>query len=450
MKKIIYSCLILATTLFVGCTPEQDEIFDESAAQRIESNIKDIVETLEGSPNGWQMDLFTGTFGTNVMVKFADGKVTASDYLVHDADEQSESLYSVIQNGGPVLTFNTFNEIFHAYSDPIEPGASYGNNEGLGADFEFVVLSYSQDEIILRGLKHRRLCRLVRQPETTTWAETLGAYQTMQSNIGAPMYEFYYNGELVPGTSSLSGNSLVSNRTEAITGDDVTEGDATEKLVSFSRPIVPTMEGFRTETPFSYTSDDPNPTIQHFKYDAESLRFVCTDEGVDMYIVKVYPPANVAFENVTDFYYFNLDFAAENAYANDMSNAFVQLFLTMQTNDCSPYGELIHRAFMGYNPDPSKYKADFLLVYQTSTSSGGYTSIFGYSVDAVPDTDDQVKFSNITEANSNAGYYPGGKAIGKALVDYSPWTISYDNEVSPNEYTFVSTKDASYSFKISK
>lgn len=445
MKKIIYSCLILATTLFVGCTPEQDEIFDESAAQRIESNIKGIVETLESSPNGWQMDLFTGTFGTNVMVKFEDGKVTASDYLVHDANEQSESLYSVIQNGGPVLTFNTFNEIFHAYSDPIAPGASSGDNEGLGADFEFVVLSYSQDEIILRGLKHRRLCRLVRQPETIPWTETLDAYQTMHSNIEAPMYEFYYNGELVPGTSSLSGNSLVSNRTEAITGDDVTEGDATEKLVSFSRPIVPTMEGFRTETPFSYTSDDPNPTIQHFKYDAESLRFVCTDEGVDMYIVNVYPPANVAFANTTGSYYFNLDFSTTPPYANDMSSAFGQLFVIMQQTSFSQYGLNISSVSMGYNPY-SNYNADFILIFK----AGGYYFVYGYSVTPVAGTEDQVKLSNITNLNGNAGIFSEAKEVGQALIEKGPWTISYDNAVSPNEYTFVSTKDASYSFTISK
>ncbi len=444
MKKIIYSCLILATTLFVGCTPEQDEIFDESAAQRIESNIKGIVETLESSPNGWQMDLFTGTFGTNVMVKFADGKVTASDYLVHDADEQSESLYSVIQNGGPVLTFNTFNEIFHAYSDPVAPGASYGDDEGLGADFEFVVLSYSQDEIILRGLKHRRLCRLVRQPETTPWTETLGAYQTMQSNIIAPMYEFYYNGELVPGISSLSGNSLVSHRTEAITGDDVTEGDATEKLVSFSRPIVPTMEGFRTETPFSYTSDDPNPSIQHFKYDTESMRFVCTDEGIDMYIVKIYPPANVSFINITDSYSFNLDFSTSSPYASDMSSAFAQLFITVQQSSFSRYGVYISSVSMGYNTYP--YKADFILEFQ----AGGYYFLYGYSVTPVAGTEDQVEFSNITNLNGNANLISGAKEVGQALIEKGPWTISYDNEVSPNEYTFVSTKDASYSFKISK
>ncbi len=447
MKKIIYSCLILATTLFVGCTPEQDEIFDESAAQRVESNIKGIVETLESSPNGWQMDLFTGTFGTNVMVKFADGKVTASDYLVHDADEQSESLYSVIQNGGPVLTFNTFNEIFHAYSDPVAPGASYGDDEGLGADFEFVVLSYSQDEIILRGLKHRRLCRLVRQPETTPWTETLGAFKTMQSNIGAPMYEFYYNGELVPGTSSLSGNSLVSNRTEAITGDDVTEGDATEKLVSFSRPIVPTMEGFRTETPFSYTSDDPNPTIQHFKYDAESLRFVCTDEGVDMYIVKVYPPANVAFANTTSRFYFNFSFAEATPYAKDMTQPLIDLFEAMNASDCVPSGEKLAAASMGYNDGTSD--ADFIIKFYSYAGIGYYISIYGYSVTPVSNTEDQVVFSKI-KGIKYANYYPGGGDIANALVDYSPWTISYDNEVSPNEYTFVSTKDASYSFKISK
>lgn len=445
---------MLATTLLVSCSPEQDEIFEDSAAERIEASIQKIEETLESSPNGWHFELFTGTGGTNVMVKFADGKVQASDYLVHGSDVVKESLYSVIQNGGPVLTFDTYNEVFHAYSDPVAPGESAGDDEGLGADFEFIVEACTSDLIILRGLKHQRICRMVRQPETDDWVTTLGTLATMNDALVAPMYAFYYNGELVEGTNYISNNQITTNRIVPVTEDQLTEDpDATDKLQSFTVALVPTLDGFRTEEPFSYKYGDEHPKIQNFKFNAATRQFVCTDEGVEMYIEKVYPPANIAFANTGSTWKFGLNYIASEApFTNNMSQGFTDLFTQFHNTDCVPYGEKLYEGYMGANVYNSHFpEPDFIFVFRSLKPAGdsAYLMIWSCTVQPVEGTEDQVVFSDLTDVYGTT-YYGTGKAVINHFVTEGPWTITYDDPENPTKYTLVSTVDSTLSITVTK
>ncbi len=441
---------MLVATLFVACAPDQDEIFDDSAAERIEANIKKIEQTLESSPNGWQFELFTGTGGTNVMLKFADGKVQASDYLIHGSDVVKESLYSVVQNGGPVLTFDTYNDVFHAYSDPVAPGESTGDNEGLGADFEFVVESCTNDLIILRGLKHQRMCRMIRQPEADDWAITLDALQAMNTVMIAPSYEVYFNDVLVGGTNSITDNELITYRTVPATEDELSEDpEATDRLVKFSVALVPTLDGFRTEEPFSYDVDDANPTIQNFTYDVALDRFVCKDADINMYVQKIFPPINEVFVTTASSWQFAFSFANGPVFLG-MSSHFETLFTNFNNTDCVPYGELLSYGFIGANTSyPDSDTNQFAFSFYSKYSGGLWKSIFGYTCTMVDGTDNQVVFSDL-KPTLNANYYPGGKAIADFFVDNGPWVLTADDDKAPTQITFTSAADSSIQVTVVK
>jgi len=73
---------------------------------------------------------------------------------------------------GPVLVFNTWNDILTVFVDPVSPASApntlVDDGEGMNGDDRLVVLSYGDDEVYLRGERHSapvRFVRLDRTPE---------------------------------------------------------------------------------------------------------------------------------------------------------------------------------------------------------------------------------------------------------------------------------------------
>lgn len=59
MKKIFSTILILSTVLSItSCKYEEDDIWNQSAAERIETISKNYAETLMNSKGGWAMQYY--------------------------------------------------------------------------------------------------------------------------------------------------------------------------------------------------------------------------------------------------------------------------------------------------------------------------------------------------------------------------------------------------------
>ena len=60
MKKILF-CMqaLVASLLLTACLHDDNEVFDESAAQRIEKAVTADKALLESAPNGWELHLWT-------------------------------------------------------------------------------------------------------------------------------------------------------------------------------------------------------------------------------------------------------------------------------------------------------------------------------------------------------------------------------------------------------
>lgn len=59
MKKFIYtSCLLCSLACIYSCVNEEADLFDSSAAQRLNQAVTDYTNLLENSEDGWIMDYY--------------------------------------------------------------------------------------------------------------------------------------------------------------------------------------------------------------------------------------------------------------------------------------------------------------------------------------------------------------------------------------------------------
>lgn len=171
--------LALVAFAFASCARfQEEELFSESAALRIEHNSDKLQDILVSAPQGWVMQYYTGDGvsifeGFNLFAKFErNGKVTlASNHrFLRDGNAgkytEATSLYELIREDGLVLAFNTWNDVLTPFVDPVAfwaaPDNLYKDGAGMQGDQNLVVTSMKEDEILLRGERYDAHIRMVK------------------------------------------------------------------------------------------------------------------------------------------------------------------------------------------------------------------------------------------------------------------------------------------------
>lgn len=204
----------LPALLFTSCRFEEDDYFDESASLRVEHTNEAVKDILVNAPQGWVMQYFANTGdegfeGFNLFAKFdANGKVTLSSNhrMLRDGNAgkytESTSVYQMLLEDGPVLAFNTWNDVLTVFVDPVDPSAAPNSlvkdGAGMAGDHNFVIVSYSDDEVILRGERHGAEVRLKKIDVTPQ--EYIAATDEMKNYITNTSVTNYY---LTDGTDTL-------------------------------------------------------------------------------------------------------------------------------------------------------------------------------------------------------------------------------------------------------
>lgn len=171
MKKTLYILLFLSVT-FASCVQDVDDAYDKPVSVRVEEAVQEYHDLLMSSEHGWLMEYYPHSKqqygGYLFAMKFGQGdKVTVSTDAFGDPAETAESLFSIKKDIGPTLNFDSYNELFHYFSDPdFAIGAGTGN--GLEGDYEFLLRSHTENEIILRGKKTKNYIRMIRLTESAT------------------------------------------------------------------------------------------------------------------------------------------------------------------------------------------------------------------------------------------------------------------------------------------
>ncbi len=216
MKKIFALPLALAITLaYVSCKPaEEDDIFDKTAAERLNEASDLYSKRLMASPNGWAMQLYPTTeneypYGSGYLLlcRFnKDFSVDVSMNNVFSDNQYSEhtSLWEVLTDNGPVLSFNSHNACLHAFSDPYDilfTGTDeIPNNEsgvGVGGDYEFIIVDAPEDAsyMMLKGKKRGAYDLLTPIEEGVSYEDYLADVQGFQSKMfspAAPTYNLFH------------------------------------------------------------------------------------------------------------------------------------------------------------------------------------------------------------------------------------------------------------------
>ena len=182
-KYLVLIGLFAAT--MVACSRDEESLFDKPAAQRAQEAITNAFDVLTSNETGWEMAYFpnleASAKGYNMVLKFnkngnvsvtaKNGTTTMNKILTDTA-----STWAVKSDYGPILTFDTYNDVFHAFSDPQNDGA------GLLGDYEFLILKATPELVLLKGKKHSAYT-VMRPMKHTDLAAYFAACEKMQTNL---------------------------------------------------------------------------------------------------------------------------------------------------------------------------------------------------------------------------------------------------------------------------
>lgn len=183
-KKLYIIPLLAAASLSLSsCEESAGSIFDQSAAERLEQSKKDYADALCADGGIWEFQYFANHDepGYVFVCEFtADGAVVFhTDHKWIGSTYKSEkSLWDVISDNGTVLSFNSFNTLFHIFSDPANiTGKDAPTNDrkedidetgyGHEGDYEFLLMDNDGQSIRLMGKKRSLIAWLHRLPADT-------------------------------------------------------------------------------------------------------------------------------------------------------------------------------------------------------------------------------------------------------------------------------------------
>ena len=175
---------LLAVT-FAACSRDEESLFEKPAAIRAQEAIDNAFDVLTTAENGWEMAYFpnleASAKGYNMVLKFnkngnvsvtAKNSATTANKILTD----TASTWAVKSDYGPILTFDTYNDVFHAFSDPKEDGAGH-----LG-DYEFLILKATPELVLLKGKKHSAYS-VMRPMKNTDLADYYKKCEKMQADL---------------------------------------------------------------------------------------------------------------------------------------------------------------------------------------------------------------------------------------------------------------------------
>jgi len=201
-NKLNILLLLSILLLFTGCWKEEIDIFPNTPAERLNQAMSTYEDVLTSAENGWKMEYYANTQGGGytLLMKFdASGLVTiASRSLLtkNAAYEQDSSLYEVIADNGPVLTFNTFNQVLHVFSNPEHPEIldpyeeGYLIGYGWRGDYKFIIKEAVEDTVRLKGKKYGAeiiMTKLSPEIQWQAYLDELGDLDKMLFHVDVPM-----------------------------------------------------------------------------------------------------------------------------------------------------------------------------------------------------------------------------------------------------------------------
>lgn len=134
---------------FTSCENEVDDVFAQSASERMKTFLKQCDDILQTAPNGWRLDYQPANAVSYVSFIM---KFTGKDrvYMWSNYEDESTTTYNLNSGEGPMLSFDTYS-VIHTYADP----STTPLGEGYKGDFEFIIMELTQDSLVCKGRKNQ-------------------------------------------------------------------------------------------------------------------------------------------------------------------------------------------------------------------------------------------------------------------------------------------------------
>ncbi len=415
MKKIVYLIVFFTSIILFSCTPQEDDLFDESSSSRIDAALKSHQEILKGAENGWLMEYFPAAGqvygGYNLLASFTDDEAKFAGEIAL-ATENETGMYSLKQSAGPVLTFDTYNEIFHFFSNPNSDISGVGKNGvGMGGDFEFLVIKATPDSIILKGKKTENKIVMTPLAKGVVWSDFIDNINDAAEEMAFRKFEYQVNG--------LSITATVNYRTLNFTYTDEAGNEVKE-----SASYIQTLTGYKLYKPLNIGGVE----VKEFIYNSDTDSFTAKDNA-DVKLVPVIPPLTEVFVNGDWFFKFSGLGSLGKLYWNDV-----------KVNGLDPIGQELYYGFMGTDGGGID---DYAFHFYTSQNS--IPIKYGlYTFDYVIMGDNQIGFTFTGSTNADGLWYFNNARFGNLLYPLriaESFTLSTDNNVNPSWIKFIDDED---------
>jgi len=281
MKHIAkFLVLLLAVIFYTGCTPEEKDLFGDSSANRLTTTLQTEKTLLCAPKNGWIMEYYPASAqqygGYNVWASFAtDGSVKVMSEIA-GTGKVTSSLYSLKQSAGAILSFDTYNDVMHYFSDPANPDGIGAAGKGMEGDFEFTILKAKADTILLQGKKSGSRIVMVALPDAKTGADYISTIVSAKKQYDFQAFKYVVNKDTIPVTVSY--RTLNLNHTLP---DGSTE--------SLTVPFIVTPTGYKFYSPLTIN----NITVTELAYQKTTTEeYFAPTNGVAAKLIPVIPPLN--------------------------------------------------------------------------------------------------------------------------------------------------------------
>jgi hypothetical protein len=425
MKNKLLLIVLLAFAVLQACVKDEEKVFDDSAAERTNEAVNNLRGILVAESNGWLVEYYPeidrSRGGYNFIWKFdANGTVVVAgeqataNYLTGDT---LRSYFEVIANRGVVLTFDTYNEVFHYFSEP----HNTNDVDGYAGDYEFVLREMTPQQIVMTGKKRGN--RLLLTPyaggDASTWRPYLEQFNVLHKKMTAADYIVNVN------DTAATGFDIVTRKYRAFSFTYKNQDD--NKTV----PYILTSTGIKLYEPLTVDGE----TAQYFTFNETEGKLI--SEGPDRITIELGsppPPLNVWFATMNAY-----------GYLRTGSSSVMALVNTCNTNVYNGYGEELYYITVGNSYIASYPGRGLMFGSYSPTDDRVWDVQFFYTF--TPTGDDlAIAYSG---AGLNASYYSTYFApLLSGITNKSPYSITANDPVFPEEVTLTSVSDPDFYFVV--
>jgi len=427
MKKYFnLSALVLMLSLAACAPSEVDDLFDESAAVRLDNAIKSYTEYFQKDGGRWLMQYFANADeqGYNFIIDFQDdGSVvisTQNEYVNDGAFAQDISLWEIIADYGPVLSFNTYNQVFHEFSSPQSDGT------GHGGDYEFIIINTTDDQATLRGKKTG--INMVMTRLSTDVAPTDQDYFSALESFRAKALSARITDYVL---TTASGKRYICNDVSTMIWSFYPEDGTLLDNGEYMNSII-TLDGIRFMEPLNFLPEyvETDAAVQNFKFQEDGSLLSTDDDAT-----RITGPDRVdALQQTTVSWTFDKD---------ALGGEFNEAYQSMVAEAKQLFKQTFNWMLLKTNPANGKFGISF--------KDGRYTGNIYFTVEKIDANTIKLGFDpnneDFTFDNNGKTHYTrlAGMQTIVELLTSSQLVLSSENVMVPNPMILtVSGNEANY------